>query len=487
MPPPEPSPLTALPPVRLFRGWVTLVTAALLLLFAGFSWLQSVRIPELAQLTYPAESAGRVMERHLTFYEGFEAARGWERGLYRLLFGTPEQVRAEVEGAYRELLGYFRAHPEAATSWALQNTQGRLLVLVAERGDPGALGAALETLCDGPDADIVCAGVAYAYGPGSGQGIPVGVAQALRQLPLGWAADRLRLRVGEKAGEPEMAARAARRLAAFGAQWRLRTLAIAAATAALLGAGLVVLARTGRGRPLPRWRAAALDPPWEPATGLAVAVRAGALGVLILLTASLLPGSLLHPNPLAQWSTLLASLPLLWLLHRHLLCPRGLGFRAAFGLTLEGAGVAGLLRAALALAALEWGGAILISWTCGWLGIGPHWAEGLHERWIWADDAAFALAAVDALAWSPLFEELGFRGLAYAALRARLGPGAAALATAAVFSLLHLHSLTGFLTVFWSGLVLALAFERFRSLLPGMAVHAAGNAIALAMVWLFYR
>lgn len=83
MHPPESSPLATLTPARVFRGWVTLATAVLLLLFAGFSWLQSVRVPQLGQLAYPAESAGRVMERHLTFYEGFEAARGWERDLYR--------------------------------------------------------------------------------------------------------------------------------------------------------------------------------------------------------------------------------------------------------------------------------------------------------------------------------------------------------------------------------------------------------------------
>ena len=86
-----------------------------------------------------------------------------------------------------------------------------------------------------------------------------------------------------------------------------------------------------------------------------------------------------------------------------------------------------------------------------------------------------------------MFEEIGFRGLLYVTLRSRLRPLHAAVISSGVFSLLHLYSISGFLSVFWSGLVWAYAFERFRSLMPAMMTHAIGNLFALSLILVFYR
>ena len=58
---------------------------------------------------------------------------------------------------------------------------------------------------------------------------------------------------------------------------------------------------------------------------------------------------------------------------------------------------------------------------------------------------------------------------------------------ATLFSALHLSSLAGFLSIFWSGLLLAYAYERYHSLLPGMVMHSAGNLLYLSTLLLFYR
>ena len=79
-------------------------------------------------------------------------------------------------------------------------------MLLAEEGRSADLDAALEAFCGAPEMAVVCAGVQYAYGPEPPAELPLEVVQALRQLPLGWSADHLRLRVAERAGEPGLAA-----------------------------------------------------------------------------------------------------------------------------------------------------------------------------------------------------------------------------------------------------------------------------------------
>ncbi|NIR62184.1 MAG: CPBP family intramembrane metalloprotease [Gammaproteobacteria bacterium] len=270
---------------------------------------------------------------------------------------------------------------------------------------------------------------------------------------------------------------------------RDRTLLFTGLVASLAGLALVALAAWWRqGRPALRGTARALDTPWPPGEGFGVLVRAGALGLAILAAASLFPSTLFKGNIVALWSTLFASLPMLWLIHRHLLKPRGLTFSSAFGLTLRRpGGVAGLLGVTVVVIALDQAGALAISWSAWQLGFQPHWWEGLQERWIWGPWDTTLLAGVNAVVWGPVFEEIGFRGLVYVSLRSRLRPVPAALISAGLFSLLHLYSLSGFLVVLWSGLIWAFVFERVRSLLPGMIAHAGGNMLALSTALLFYR
>ncbi len=78
--------------------------------------------------------------------------------------------------------------------------------------------------------------------------------------------------------------------------------------------------------------------------------------------------------------------------------------------------------------------------------------------------------------WAPLAEEIGFRGVFYPGLRTRMGVGAAAVVSAGVFATAHGYGVTGFVAVFWSGILWALARERTGSILPGLAAHALGNA-----------
>jgi membrane protease YdiL (CAAX protease family) len=111
----------------------------------------------------------------------------------------------------------------------------------------------------------------------------------------------------------------------------------------------------------------------------------------------------------------------------------------------------------------------------------------LYERVIFGPWQTAFLSGVNLVIWAPIFEEIGFRGLLYTTIRSRFTPWVAIIVSALIFSSLHLYSLPGFLAVFWSGLVLAYAYERYRSLLPCIIVHALGNLLTMSTVLLFYR
>ncbi|HKJ09742.1 MAG TPA: type II CAAX endopeptidase family protein [Gammaproteobacteria bacterium] len=473
----------------LLRPWVTGAAAAVLVVMSLLVWGYRPDGGRTGSLLYPAESAGRMVERNLSLYSDYDRVPAWQKRLFALLFGDRAHVEHKSLKIYRDVLAYFAKHPDRATPWAELNTRARLIVLLAEMGDHKALQRQLNRLGDAPEEQAVAEAVAFAYRlPGSPEHLsPIALA-GLRLLPLGWAANHMWWHAAQRDGDARLADRYAGYIASAGDGARRRVLLFAFCNAALLVGGLAVAAAwLARGAPAPGWRAGALEQPWSLADGFAVAVRAAVLGLLIFLALALSGGSIFHPHLLALWSGLFASLPMMWLIHRYLLRPRGLGFTDAFGLRLWGPGLGRVVGTALAVLALEQAGSLLIAWGAWQVGFHPHWSEAVPERLIWGPWQSTVLGSLDTVVWGPVFEEIGFRGLIFVALRSRLGFGSAALLSSALFAILHPYSLPAMAAVFWSGLVWAWAFERLRSLLPGMLAHAGTNLLAVLTVVLFYR
>lgn len=469
-----------------FHPWVTALCAILLAAMIIYLVVLSHASTNLASLRFPGESAGRILDRHLEFYEGYASVPSWQRGLFAVLFGERDKVQADVIRSYREVLGYFRQQPKDATPWALFNTRARLLVSLAESGRKAQLEAELRRPNGSLDDDMLRDAVRFAYSGDAGNASVADIFYGVRLFPLGWAADRIDLRVSQRLGYRDRERSVQRRLLANGRRWRDRVLLLVAAVV-----GVLVLGAWFWWRGVPNrthaWYAAALHRPWSAGEGFAVLVRVGLLGMLISAALHIFAGAYFQPGVFMLWSTLFASLPMVWLTHRWLLRPRGWSFATAFGLTLRGMPWTNVIKFALAILSLEWAGTLVIAWL-GWqFGLTAHWSAGLQERAIFGPWQTAALGGVNLVLWAPLFEELGFRGLVYGSLRARLNPRAAIVASAVLFSALHLYSMIGFLSVFWSGVVLAYSYERFRSLLPGMLVHSTGNLLAMNTVLLFYR
>jgi len=469
------------------RPWVTVLCTVLLAALGSYLFLAPGHGEHLGGLRYPGESAGRMMERHLDFYEGYRQVPRWQRAFFDFLFGQRKDVSTQAIGTYREVLSYFGTHPNDATPWAELNTRARLLVTLAETGRRRQLVAGLARLGDSPEQEVLGDAIRYAYGLGPVDATPEEIRYGMHLLPLGWASDRLALRVAERAGDTRAIAHIERRLDARGEKARERLLWLAGLIGAALLGGVLLWWRGGvRARPA-GWAEGPARAPWTLGEGYAVIVRAGLLGLLGLFVFSQFAHSYFRPGVVASWATLFASLPMVWLIHRRLLRPHGRRLATSLGLTLRGVGAWRLAKISLAVLALEWGGSLCIAWL-GWkVGLQAHWSEAVYERAIFGPWQTTVLGGINAVIWAPLFEEIGFRGLLYPTVRARFGVWAGIVASAVIFASLHLYSVAGFLAVLWSGLVFAWAYERYRSLLPGMIVHGAGNLLAVSTVVLFYR
>ncbi|HEB58737.1 MAG TPA: CPBP family intramembrane metalloprotease [Gammaproteobacteria bacterium] len=479
-------PDTILSPRR--RRWVwhtgTLLAILIIGLFLGFILRQDS--PEaLSALAHPAQSGARLMERHLAFYENEHAIPAWQRRFFHALFGDKQEIQRQALTAYREILAYFAAHPERAQSWDLRDTRVRLAVLLMEMGDDMAAENQLQALGDMPEEEVIADTVRYAYDRPLRADVSMEEIHAgLRLFPSGWTRNKIRYLVYARADVPA-AVPARQRLLAQGQRLQRDTLLLSLGllAAGLAGvAGFLSLRRPGT----TTWHAAALESAWSPMVGIQVLLLSLALGIVVFLALAILP----LPEELVilrQWTTLTAGLPMLLLIHYRLLRPHGLSWVRAFGLRVSSHQLLALLLATALIMTIERAGALFLGWAGYQLGLAPHWADGISERWLWPTHDNQWLGAINLIVWAPLFEELAFRGLLYTALRRYLSPLPAAALSAGGFAALHFYSLMGFVSVLWSGLVWAWAFERFRSLLPGMLSHAIGNLLALGLILVFYR
>ena len=116
-----------------------------------------------------------------------------------------------------------------------------------------------------------------------------------------------------------------------------------------------------------------------------------------------------------------------------------------------------------------------------------HWTEWFDADLVWGSSPTLVVSLLEYVLFAPVFEELAFRGLLFGVFRRRFQWGTAAMLSAALFALAHGYGLIGFLSVFWSGLVWAWAYERTGSLWPGVLGHAVNNLLVCLSVMALLR
>ncbi|MED3863025.1 CPBP family intramembrane glutamic endopeptidase [Priestia megaterium] len=94
---------------------------------------------------------------------------------------------------------------------------------------------------------------------------------------------------------------------------------------------------------------------------------------------------------------------------------------------------------------------------------------------------SFILAFVSAAVISPFYEEIIYRGFFYPWLKRKGGIVFGLVGSSFIFMLVHLPTYNTLPVNFLSGLVFAWVYEKTKSLLPSMIIHACFNAIAVIL------
>jgi membrane protease YdiL (CAAX protease family) len=222
--------------------------------------------------------------------------------------------------------------------------------------------------------------------------------------------------------------------------------------------------------------------------GLVVLVRGGAGGVIVTVALLSVGGWTHRGAPFIEGVSLpLMYVPVLLLAARRLLAPAGVDFLRGFGLRPERDGGRPLAR----VAALLVGAGIAVDIVLGLIsevaGVPSHWTEWFDEDLAWGGWGIVIASLLGTVVFAPVLEEIVFRGLLYGTLRRRLGWPLAAVLSALVFAAAHGYGVAGFGSVFASGVMWAVAYEKTGSVLPGMIAHAANNVSAACAVLALLR
>lgn len=465
---------------RRIASVVTLILGCALLTLVAMRSGANVEVLRIELLERPFATAERVFERDLELEDGLSRRSAWLQRVLAPAMGPAQNVREEAIAAWLDV------ESKKPRGTEPDRDRDRLMasraVLCAEAGRLDEMPAELDLLRDHGHGAFVDA-LRVAYGPRTSA--PNDDA-AFELLGDGWCASLARERAALVRRDEERArtivlereARADLRAASL--------VRFAWIYVALFAAGLAfVLTWLARDRPAVVQSTAAIPPAWTFDAGVAVLVRAAFFGLVILYAGSWLDDAAGGAG-FVLWGGVVASIPMFVLARRRLATPPAPDLASAFGLA-HFARPHLWIALVLGTFAIEQLGARAIEATLALAGVAPHWTERVLESALTDGRFALAASALDLAAWTPFVEEVAFRGLLFLTLRRAQSPVVAALFSAALFGSLHVQSLPSLLAITWSGFVWALAVERSKSLMPGMACHALDNTFALAGSLLLYR
>jgi uncharacterized protein len=482
--PPPDAPIPLRTPA--LSAWVTAAAVLVLVaLVAFFTWthltsdrLDAVDDPERALLLL----VGRTLDAEVAL----DTVAGWERRLHRA---------AGLESG-RELDEAIRWFEELEAVSLDLRVDVALAVLQGEAQRPDALlktTASWATRQEPLPALGELISAAYLEHPDT----PVRILELWRQnaetVPEGWFHDQLARRLARAIGDDDLAQQAETAQRSLVASLLTRIRAINAALVLVVLAGIagavLAVARPRAGRAAFRVALAPVPPPWPGRVGLAVVVRASALSGLLTVGGGLLVARADRADSAFTEAGLsaLMALPFILLVPRLLLRPVGLDFRRAFGLMPVPGGARATVLVVTMLLALGIVADFCLTLIGDWRGWSAHWTEWFDASLAWGG-VADVLASLFALVIvAPVLEELVFRGLIFGTLRRGLSVWTSAVLSAAVFAVAHGYGAWGFASVFFSGVLWALAYERTGSLLPPILAHAATNLMTAAVLMVLLR
>ncbi|MDX1412361.1 MAG: type II CAAX endopeptidase family protein, partial [Nitrospirales bacterium] len=313
-------------------------------------------------------------------------------------------------------------------------------------------------------------------------------AHLAEQLPDNWFYGRLAIQIAQKSKDTSFELWTKQHLEDRGTQllWSNRVLIFLEVSGSLIGLFIILgLIRRTVWRQLDcvRINRGMLPPPWSGNDGFAVFVRGGAITTFLLFSLSFLE---LDGHAMVLISLTILYGPILILTYFHLLLPNDVTVFHAFGLRVA----VGRIHRILPMIFVLFAAGLIGNWMI-MVGVGSshgsyHWTEWFDPTLVWGTPTNVAVTLVEYSIIAPVFEEIIFRGVLFGTFRRRFGWPISAVLSALVFSLVHGYGLVGLLTVFWSGVLWAWAYEKTGSLWPGMIAHGANNLlVSMTLVALF--
>ncbi|RJS59111.1 type II CAAX endopeptidase family protein [Bacillus sp. PK3_68] len=93
----------------------------------------------------------------------------------------------------------------------------------------------------------------------------------------------------------------------------------------------------------------------------------------------------------------------------------------------------------------------------------------------------FTIGFISAAVTSPVYEEILYRGFLYRWLRSKYGLVIGMIGSSFIFMLVHIPTYNVLPITFISGLVFSWTYEKTKSIIPGMIIHAIFNALAVIL------
>ncbi|UCE63280.1 MAG: CPBP family intramembrane metalloprotease [Nitrospirota bacterium] len=474
---PLPDPPNQPPTVSIF---FTVVSAIFLLAGIGMIvWTYSSLSP-LDRVVAPERSLERLTSRTMELEHALTQVGQWEQLLFRILTGNEDVLmRAIME--YQEL-AEFSNDPLVDLYLAILEVEAGNREKVAKR-----INAWKNQLAPLPlFREFIH--TAYYRDTISPSEVETLQAHLAEELPDNWFYGRLAIQIAKKGGDTSFELLTEQHLEDRGHQmlWSNRLLILIEVSGSLIGLLLILaLIRKTVGRQSERVRInrGMLPPPWSGKDGFAVFVRGGAITTFLLFSLSFLE---LDGHAMVLVSLTILYGPILILTYFHLLLPKDVTVVHAFGLRVAPGRIHRILPVIFVLFAAGLIGDWMITVGVGSSHGSYHWTEWFDQSLVWGTPTDVAVTLVEYSIIAPMFEEVIFRGVLFATFRRRFGWGISAVFSALIFSLVHGYGLVGLLTVFWSGVLWAWAYEKTGSLWPGMIAHGVNNLlVSLTLVTLF--
>ena len=423
----------------------------------------------------------RVASRLLGLESRMKELSVLEQVLYRV-WGQPEDTQDEIRGWYAEMVDEY--------SPAVDRLY--LGVLQAERGLPVDI---LQPTIKGADAEESMGlfrellDRTYFHSGNSLQQDQTLQARLAEEVPANWFYFQLAIALAAQDHDVELKESLRHQFVRFTDPQFLNGRLLLVIECGLVGIGVFVLflmgVRSWRNRKNKSHQDDGVIPSlWSFGDGFAVLVRGGAVTILLIGVIMLIPnggsiletyGSLLLYVPTVILAVLLLGRaqgrPLFSVLCGQRALPAPGAFLSVV-VSIVALGLLGDLVIVLGGEAFEWS---------------VDWKDWFLPQLVWGSQLELLKTGFEVVLLAPVFEEIIFRGLLYPTLRAKFTILISIIGSALIFALAHGYGLVAFLTVFWSGLLWAWAYERTGSILPAICAHVINNGLVVYSLVAIFR